>query len=217
MAEDIDISRIKVLKSSAEAIRYRPHVYLQGASNVRNELLLEALCLSLAEAHCGTCSRIDVEFCGRSACVRDNGIGLSLEDDGFGRPFAEVIFTELHSCRDHKAHQELGRKLCGAGIVVTNALSEKFVVDIHTGDVHYRQSYHGGEPDGPFSVVGKTDRTGTELRFTIAEEFAGRDQIDGDALVEDIRQRDVGLSRGKLTIRRLGPQGELREEWSVPR
>ncbi len=215
MTEEFDLSSIKVLKSGAEAIRLRPEMYLRGLGNVRNALLLETLCLSLAEAHCGTCSAIDVEISGHGASVSDDGTGLSLDEVNYGKPFAEVIMTELWSCRDHKAHKELGARLCGVGIVVTNALSEKFVVDIRSDGVVQRQVYHDGEPDGPFSVIGKTDRTGTALQFSLAEELVGPGEFDVDTLIKDIRRREVDLSRTRLTIRQVGERGDLQKEWLV--
>jgi len=193
---------VLILRSTArEAIRLRPGMYLgRPGSNVRNHLLLGALCLSLAEAHCGSCTSIRIKAEGRRVMISDNGIGLSLEKNEYGMPFAERILTILYTCRDAKTHQALSHELCGIGIVVVNVLSEVFVVNIHAQGVQWRQTYHAGLADGPFEKVGETSRQGTEMSFTIEEQFAGTEPFDLKALGESIFAKPLNLSNTDIVI-----------------
>lgn len=193
-----DITPLNVL----EAIRARPEMYvpMQGQGNVRNHLLLEALCLSLAEAHCGSCTEIVIETSGRTAHIRDNGIGLSLEKNKAGIPFAERLFTQLYACRDHKAHLALGHELCGSGIVAVNALSSSFTVQIHSDGALHQMAFTDGVMTQILERVGQSAQSGTELRFTIAEPFAGTQEFDLPSLRSAIEAKPIDLTRTRLML-----------------
>ncbi len=121
-------------------------------------------------------------------------------------PFAEWIFSTLWACRDHKAHAELGLQLCGVGMVIVNAFSQSLVVSIHSDGMIHQQTYRLGVAEGPFQVVGQTDRTGTDISFTIAEEFAGTEEFDLEAARAAIFAKKVDLSKTSITF-----MGELAE------
>jgi DNA gyrase subunit B len=183
-----------------KAIRARPEMYVPMQRNVRNHLLLEALCLSLAEAHCGSCTEIVIETSGRTAHIQDNGLGLSMEKDETGIPFAERIFTQLYACRDHKAHQALGHELCGSGIVTVNALSSSFTVQIHSDGALHLMEFTDGVMTQSLQRIGESSQSGTELRFTIAEPFAGTQEFDLASLRSAINARPIDLSRTNIVI-----------------
>jgi DNA gyrase subunit B len=184
--------------SAQEHIRRRPKVYFQD--DVLNNMLLESLCLSLAEAHCGTCTEIRISASGRSASIADNGLGLSLEKRGDGTTFAESLFTRIHTCRDHKAHQELGHELCRVGVVPVVALCDVFSATIHKDGRSHQQVYRSGVPEAPFRDIGETTRSGTTLEFTVGEEFAATDHFDLDLLRSKIAEKDINLSNTAITI-----------------
>lgn len=186
--------------TACEAIRLRPERFLMPGENRRNFMVLEGLCLSIAEAHCGTCTAINIAVAGRSAVISDNGLGLSMERNAAGAITAAQLFTNLYACRDHKAHKEIAHELCGAGIAVVNALSESFCVEVHTGGSLHRLAFRDGVEVHPFQIAGPTERTGNVLRLTIAEQFAGTEEFDIEALHAAIRAKPVDFSRVEITI-----------------
>jgi DNA gyrase/topoisomerase IV subunit B len=175
-------------------------MYLPTDGILCNQLVLEALCLSLAEAHCGTCSRITIRLSERTVTIDDNGLGLSMDPDEGGVPFAEKIFTKLHACRDHKAHQKLTHELCGAGIVVVNALSECFHARIRTGGAEYHLRFASGERLGNVECSGPATNTGTRITFTLDPAFAGAASFDARALGDAIREKGLNLSHTEIIV-----------------
>ncbi len=200
MSQQYDQSKLKRL-TACEAIRLHPEKYLPAESNRRNALLMGALCLSLAEAHCGSCTSIQIRASRNRVAISDNGLGLSLKVDADGLAFAERILTELYACRDHKAHHDLSHELCGVGIVVVNALCDEFIAEIHSGGRIHQQTYRDGIATGKFQSIGETSRTGTEFQFTIAERFAGRDEFDLEALRTTIATLKLDLSTVRIVTK----------------
>lgn len=198
--------------NAVEAIRRRPSMYVRDLDNVRNDLLLEVLCLPLAEAHCGTCSSIEVEVSAHRASVRYDGSGPPLEAGRSGTHSAEAIFTKLFACRDHKEHARLGNELCRFGVVVVNAFSEWLVAEIASEGRIHRQSYRDGRPEGPFQDVGPAEKPSVAISFSLAQPFRGSAAFDVDALFDEIHARDLDLSGVAVAIRQLDEQGVITSE-----
>jgi DNA gyrase subunit B len=91
---------------------------------------------------------------------------------------AEVLLTALHACRGLRRDEKVAKRICGAGIVVTNALSDWLELEIRRGGRHYRQRYEKGAPQGPLLDVGPADASGTMVRFHPDPLFFPRTRFD---------------------------------------
>jgi DNA gyrase subunit B len=78
--------------------------------------------------------------------------------------------------------------LHGVGSSVVNALSKKLVVRVFLGGKIHEQTYERGVPQADLKVVGKTDRTGTEITFWPDETiFTETQNFNYDAILDRLR------------------------------
>ena len=161
-------SEIQVLEG-LEAVRKRPGMYIGSTSSSGlHHLVYEIVDNSIDEALAGYCDRIDVAILeGDVISVTDNGRGIPVDvQPQTGLPALEVVFTILHAGgKFGGGGYKVSGGLHGVGASVVNALSEWLEVRVHKDGKIHEMKFSRGKVTQPMTIVGDTDRHGTEVVF----------------------------------------------------
>ncbi len=161
-------SQIQVLEG-LEAVRKRPGMYIGSTSSSGlHHLVYEIVDNSIDEALAGYCKNITVTINpGNSITVTDDGRGIPVDiQPQTGKPALEVVFTVLHAGgKFGGGGYKVSGGLHGVGASVVNALSEWLKVRVHKNGNIYEMKFARGNITQEMTIVGKTDKTGTEVTF----------------------------------------------------
>ena len=211
-AQEYGADQIQILEG-LEAVRKRPGMYIGSTSSKGlHHLVYEIVDNSIDEALAGYCDTIEV-FINKdnSVTVRDNGRGIPVGiNKKKGIPAVEVVFTILHAGGKFGGGvYKVSGGLHGVGASVVNALSVWLEVDIsHEGKI-YRQRYERGKVMYPLTVVGETERRGTEVRFLPDPEIFEETVFDFSVLRQRLREMAFLTRNLKIVLT------DLREEEPV--
>ena len=201
VTQEYDASQIQVLEG-LEAVRVRPGMYIGSTSSSGlHHLVYEIVDNSIDEALAGYCDRVDVTIEeGDVICVSDNGRGIPVDiQEQTGKSALEVVFTVLHAGgKFGGGGYKVSGGLHGVGASVVNALSEWLEVHIHKDGKIYEMKFSRGEITEPITVVGSTDRTGTEVRFK--PDYQIFDDTVYDYEIIHTRMREQAFLNGGLRI-----------------
>ncbi|MBQ6365235.1 MAG: DNA topoisomerase (ATP-hydrolyzing) subunit B [Oscillospiraceae bacterium] len=168
VTQEYDAGQIQVLEG-LEAVRMRPGMYIGSTSSSGlHHLVYEIVDNAIDEALAGYCSHIEVTIePGNIICVSDNGRGIPVDtQEQTGKSALEVVFTVLHAGgKFGGGGYKVSGGLHGVGASVVNALSEWLEVNVHRGGQIYQMKFSRGDITQPITVIGKTDRRGTTVRF----------------------------------------------------
>ena len=163
-----DESSIKILEG-LDAVRKRPGMYI-GSTDKRglHHLVWEIVDNSIDEVINGYGNYIKVIINkDGSITVADNGRGVPIGMHASGKPTPEVIYTILHAGgKFTEDGYKVSGGLHGVGASVVNALSKSMQVVIYRdGVISMIEFENGGHVKTPLKTVGKTNKTGTIVKF----------------------------------------------------
>lgn len=198
MANRYDDNSIQILEG-LEAVRKRPGMYI-GSTDTRglHHLIWEIVDNSIDEALNGYGKKIQITLeADGSVTVQDEGRGMPIGQHASGVNTLQVIFTVLHA--GGKFSSEGGYKtaggLHGVGASVVNALSEWLIVEVaHDGELVRMEFADGGKKIGKLEHLGKTNHTGSTVRFKPDPRIFSTTEYKYDVVCERAREEAFLLS-----------------------
>ncbi|MBO4953679.1 MAG: DNA topoisomerase (ATP-hydrolyzing) subunit B [Clostridia bacterium] len=194
-------AQIQVLEG-LEAVRKRPGMYIGStAQQGLHHLIYEIVDNSIDEALAGYCTHIFVTFnADGSVTVEDNGRGIPVGiHHAYGIPAVEMVFTMLHAGgKFGEGGYKVSGGLHGVGASVVNALSEWLEVRVFIDGEEHFQRYERGNVVKPLSVVGKTEKRGTQVTFMPDAEIFETTNFSYDVILT--RLREQAFLNGGVTI-----------------
>ena len=201
VTQEYGAEQIQVLEG-LEAVRKRPGMYIGSTSSSGlHHLVYEIVDNAIDEALAGYCKHITVTINpGNSITVTDDCRGIPVDiQPQTGRPALEVVYTVLHAGgKFGGGGYKVSGGLHGVGASVVNALSEWLRVRVHKNGSIYEMKFARGNITQEMRIVGKTDKTGTEVTFQPDPEMFDSLVYDYEVLHE--RMREEAFLNAGLTI-----------------
>ena len=199
--KEYNASQIQVLEG-LEAVRKRPGMYIGSTSaSGLHHLVYEIVDNAVDEALAGYCKHVVITINeGNTITVTDDGRGIPVDiQPQTGRPALEVVYTVLHAGgKFGGGGYKVSGGLHGVGASVVNALSEWLRVRVHKNGSIYEMKFARGNITQEMRIVGKTDKTGTEVTFQPDPEMFDSLVYDYEVLHE--RMREEAFLNAGLTI-----------------
>jgi len=188
-----------------EAVRKRPGMYV-GSTDQRglHHLVWEIVDNSIDEVLAGFGQTIKVVVNeDNSVLVSDDGRGMPVDMHPSGLNGLEVIFTKLHAGGKFGAGgaYKVSGGLHGVGASVVNALSEFLEVTVHRDGKMYQMRFeNGGHKVKDLSIVGDTNRTGTDVLFKPDPTIFSTTLFNFQTLEERIRENAFLIKGLKMIL-----------------
>ena len=215
ITQEYDASQIQVLEG-LEAVRKRPGMYIGSTSaSGLHHLVYEIVDNAIDEALAGYCTKIEVVIePGDVICVADNGRGIPVDiQEQTGKPALEVVYTVLHAGgKFGGGGYKVSGGLHGVGASVVNALSEWLEVRVHKNGNIYEMKFSRGNITQEMKIVGKTDRTGTTVRFKPDPEMFEDTVYDYETLHTRMREQAFLNAGLHISIEDKRPESAEKDE-----
>ena len=192
VTQEYGAEQIQVLEG-LEAVRKRPGMYIGSTSSSGlHHLVYEIVDNSIDEALAGYCKNITVTINpGNSITVTDDGRGIPVDIQAqTGKPALEVVFTVLHAGgKFGGGGYKVSGGLHGVGASVVNALSAWLKVRVHKNGNIYEMKFARGHITQEMTIVGKTEKNGTEVTFQPDPEMFDDTVYDYEILHTRMREK----------------------------
>lgn len=203
--KNYDGKSIQIL-DGLEAVRKRPGMYI-GSTDARglHHLVWEIVDNSIDEALNGHGDTILITLEKNNIiCIEDFGRGMPVDKHASGVPTLQVIYTVLHA--GGKFSSEGGYKtsggLHGVGASVVNALSEWVEVNVARDNKLYQMRFEdGGKKVSPLKVIGKSNKTGSKVRFLADKRIFSTIKYSATQIVERAQEDAFLLAGLRLIVR----------------
>jgi len=209
VTEEYGGSQIQVLEG-LEAVRMRPGMYIGSTSSSGlHHLVYEIVDNAIDEALAGYCKHITVTINpGNSITVTDDGRGIPVDiQPQTGKPALEVVFTVLHAGgKFGGGGYKVSGGLHGVGASVVNALSQWLTVRVHKNGNIYEMKFSRGNITQEMTIVGRTEKNGTEVTFQPDPEMFDTLVYEYDILRD--RMREEAFLNAGLSITITDARGE---------
>ena len=183
--------QIQVLEGR-EHVRRRPSMYIGSTTTTGlHHLVYEVVDNAVDEALAGYCTRIVVTLHADGSCsIDDNGRGIPVDiHKKEGLSALELVLTRLNAGgKFGGGGYKVSSGLHGVGVSAVNFLSERLEVWVHLHGKVYYMDFERGVPKAPVKVVGKTDRTGTVVRFKPDPQIFPDTHLDHEVIQHRLRE-----------------------------
>ena len=183
--------QIQVLEGR-EHVRRRPSMYIGSTSSTGlHHLVYEVVDNAVDEALAGYAHRIVVTLHSDGSCeVEDDGRGIPVDvHKKEGISALELVLTRLNAGgKFGGGGYKVSSGLHGVGVSAVNFLSQRLEVWVHRGGRIYHQEYERGVPKGSVKPIGKTDHTGTTVRFWSDPQIFPDTKLDREIIQHRLRE-----------------------------